>query len=990
VNASETQQQTTGTSRGSSIRDKWLNPRRKRFWAIVAILIYSLSGYYLAPILVEKSIINAARDDLGREAVIRKTRVNPYLLTLRIQGFEIKDRDNVRLAGFSELFVDFELSSLFRRAWTFREISLKESYFFFERFETGDSRLSRVLADASGDDAVETPDDSADGLPRLLIHSIRLSEGSGDLVDNVPPTPFKTHLGSINIEIHELSTLPDLSGDQAVTIQLENGETLSWQGSLSLAPFHSEGELVLSDSRLDQTIAYLKAILPLESMSASLSARFDYRVHMDPDDGLDIDIDDIDVELKDLAITGLEPATDFLALSSMSLSGGTLRYPEQKVQFSTLEIDQPGLVSWLDADGAVSLSQLVPQQGDDTGANVTDDAGSWDIGIDEVTVNAGNVSFTDRSIQPAAAVNLQGLQLGMDGISNTEGASFPVRLSGGLESGGNFTVEGNFSFIPDLNFTAMANTAGIPLSLGQPYAQKFARIEIREGTVDSNLEISLQQGNQFTVGGEIDIPALDVFDMIENKRLLGWTNLNIDRFDLDPGSRSLHLSKLAFEAPFARLVILENRTTNLSGLIIDGEQSATETDANENPVSIIIGHIAVRQGAMDFSDLSLPLPFTTSIAKLDGTISTISTVSTEPSNIHLEGQVNEFGLARIQGTMNLLDPIQHTGVSVEFRNLLMSRLSPYTVQFAGQEIDEGKLDLDLGYFIDNGQLKGQNDIILSDLVLGEKVEHPDAANLPLELAVALLKDADGVIDIDLPVEGDINDPEFQIDGIVLQAISNLITNIVSAPFRLLGNLLGIDSEDLGQFQFLAGRSDLTPPEVEKISQLGEALQQRPELTVEISGATDPGIDIPALQYQHLRKTVIDRLGDDSAVPDEKILMVDVEVRKILEALFLERFPETPLESLKAGFMAPPANDSEAAPELDVLAYSGGLRDRLLESEVIDAQDLEALATARAEAIHVAFLAGGTFDESRIVIAEPGEAESEDGEWVVMELGVASN
>ena len=123
------------------------------------------------------------------------------------------------------------------------------------------------------------------------------------------------------------------------------------------------------------------------------------------------------------------------------------------------------------------------------------------------------------------------------------------------------------------------------------------------------------------------------------------------------------------------------------------------------------------------------------------------------------------------------------------------------------------------------------------------------------------------------------------------------------------------------------------------------------------------------------------------MPDEKFLMVDVEVRRILESLFLERFPETPLESLKAGFMAPPANDPEAAPELDVLAYSGGLRDRLLESEVIDAQDLEILATARAEAIHGAFLAGDPFDESRIVIAESSEVESEDGEWVVMELGV---
>ena len=207
----------------------------------------------------------------------------------------------------------------------------------------------------------------------------------------------------------------------------------------------------------------------------------------------------------------------------------------------------------------------------------------------------------------------------------------------------------------------------------------------------------------------------------------------------------------------------------------------------------------------------------------------------------------------------MLDPIRHTDVTVEFRNLLMPKLSPYTVQFAGREIDQGKLDLGLVYAIDEGKLHGENDVVLSDLVLGEKVDHPDAASLPLGLAVSLLKDADGVIKIDLPVEGDINDPEFKIGGVVWQAITGLITKIVSAPFRFLGNLIGVDSEDFGQFEFLAGRADLTPPELEKIVQMEKALQQRPELTIEISGVADRVIDVPALKLIRLRAIANERL-----------------------------------------------------------------------------------------------------------------------------------
>jgi len=393
---------------------------------------------------------------------------------------------------------------------------------------------------------------------------------------------------------------------------------------------------------------------------------------------------------------------------------------------------------------------------------------------------------------------------------------------------------------------------------------------------------------------------------------------------------------------------------------------------------------------MDFSDLSLPLPFATQIRKLNGTISTVDSGSAAPADIRLEGQVDEYGLARIEGGMNLLDPVRSTDVTMEFRNLLMSNLSPYTVEFAGREIDEGKLDLDLNYRIQEGQLQGQNKIVMSDLVLGKEVDSPNAVSLPLGLAVALLTDANGVIDIDLPVQGDINDPEFAIGGVIWKAFAGLVTKIVSAPFRLLGSLIGVESEDLGQFQFLGGRSDLTPPELEKIAQLQEALQQRPELAVKISGAFDPAVDVPALQYQRLRAAVLERAGPEYAEQAEDFRMLDEQIRSTLETLFIERNPETAIDSIRTAHMAPPADDPKGESVLDELAYAGDLRDRLLAAEEISRQDLEALADARAKAVFSAFRADGGIEESRIVLAEPVETESEDEEWVMMELGVVAD
>ena len=979
----------TSESTGA-FREVWLNPRRKRLWAAVAVLLYTLTGFFLVPHLVKNSITSFIQEDLGREASIEKVEFNPYVLSLRIQGFEMRDKDTVRLAAFDEFFINLQASSLFRWAWIFSEISLTESYFFFERYDVDDNRLSRILADAAANDPEQTTQEESGGLPRLLIHSLILKDGNGDLKDNVPPTPFETHLGPINVEIQGLNTLPDQYGQQTVMIKLQKEATLSWQGSLSLSPLDSEGKLVLQGLRLDQSIGYLKSMVPLESMHASLTSRLDYHVYLDEDGQLAFAVDSMEVELDDLAVSGLSPATEFLSVAAISLQGGTVRYPEKSLHFSSIRIAEPKLEAWLDEQGKISLMQLIPQQ--EAGTNlVSADASAtpWEISVGDMILEGGKVQLADHSFSPGASLGLKDLQLSLSEFSNREGGRFPIDLSGGLDEGGGFSFGGELGYLPEFSLSGTAKTDALPLTPAQPYIGQRAHIELEEGFLNSETEILIAGENQITAGGAIELHGLEVRDSIAGERLLGLNKLDIDRYDLDPNARKLHLSRVKLEQPYARLVINEDRTTNLSGLMFAEDPADISSDDQTAPYTVIIGGIGVQNAEMDFSDLSLPLPFATRIANMAGTISTLATNSSEPANVNLEGQVDEFGLARIDGTINLFDPILHTDTTVEFRNLLMSSLSPYSVQFAGREIEQGKLDLDLRYVIEKGQLDGQNAVVLSDLVLGEKVEHPDAASLPLGLAVALLKDSNGVIDLDLPVAGDVNDPEFRIGGVIWQAFAGLITKVVTAPFRLLGSLIGIDSEDLGQFQFLAGRSDLTPPELEKITQLETALQKRPELSIEIHGATDPAIDTPALKYKHLRDVVVERLGGDGGGEDTENMMLDQEIRGLLESLFSERFPDIPLETLKAPHMKAPPDDPEAKPVLDDLAYSAELRDRLLASEPISEQDLAELATARAQAISQAFLASGQFSEERIVIADSVELESEDGEWVVMELAVAA-
>lgn len=307
------------------------------------------------------------------------------------------------LRSMSYLF-NFQLSSLFNWAWTFDEVRLSGPYLYFERLDSGETRLDQLLADFASSQPLEPANEETteedNGVVRLLIHKLRLIEGRVDVRDNLPPTAVETQLGPINISIQELNTLPDRHGRQLVTIQLPGDASLQWSGSLSLAPLDSEGDLVLEGLRLDLLTAYLKAMLPLESISVAMSSRFHYRLYLDSSGEADIEIDGLEVELDNLLLSGLTPVTEFINIPKITLQGGVFRYPERSLQFSRLDVENPQFWVWLNESGDLSLMDMLP----------------------------------------AAAIGITDLQIKVSEISNQENALMPIDLSGKLQEGGSYNL----------------------------------------------------------------------------------------------------------------------------------------------------------------------------------------------------------------------------------------------------------------------------------------------------------------------------------------------------------------------------------------------------------------------------------------------------------------------------------------------------------------------------------------------------------------------
>ncbi len=617
--------------------------------------------------------------------------------------------------------------------------------------------------------------------------------------------------------------------------------------------------------------------------------------------------------------------------------------------------------------------------------------------VEELRVEDATFHFANQLRDPSAEagdqpartrLSVQDIAIAVDGFSLGAGARFPAQLSGQFARGGAFAFDGQVQVLPTPAFEGEASIEELVLAPFEPYLRQTAIVRIDSGALNLDGTIRSDEGEPLAFLGAAGIDTLRISRSSDDVTLIGWQTLRTDRLDLRLGDERLETDTVRLEGLSGRIVIHEDRTTNFGRLLVIGPETTPEGggSADSAKLGMTIANIEVTDGSVRFMDHSLPLPFSTYIQALSGEITTLSSESAEPARVELEGQVEDYGLASVSGTINAWQPMRETNLELTFRNLRVPDYSAYTVRFAGRRIASGTMDLDLDYTITDRQLDGQNNLVLQDLELGERMEAPDAMDLPLDMALALLKDEDGVIDLDLPVSGNMDEPEFGFARVIRQAIGDAIGSIVTSPFRFLANLIGAEDEDLGTVEFPAGRSDLTPPMRERINTLRKALEKRPALALELPGAFDPALDGPPLRRRsamdELRKR-LDREIDDPSLSAES-------TRETIEKMFVDYYPDTTLEKVRARFTTV-AEDSPEEETFDALSYRNHLAEQVVAAQPLTDEDLKALGNARAAAVRDALMASETdrgIAARRLRLLEPVEVDSGEGERVAMQIGIA--
>ncbi|MBI4205573.1 MAG: DUF748 domain-containing protein [Betaproteobacteria bacterium] len=639
----------------------------------------------------------------------------------------------------------------------------------------------------------------------------------------------------------------------------------------------------------------------LKLVSGELSLAGDLRAG---GEGPRLEIHGASILLQELALAARGTDTPFAKFGRLALEGVMVDLQARRAFAEALRVADFALTANRNGKGELDLAQLFPHGSKDDAKPA-----AWQASLATAEFTNGSVSFDDRVI--GQTLKLAQVRAKLTEVSSDTAKPLTFELAAALADGGRISLNGRAT--PQSGaLEARVEASGVPLALLQPLLAEYANLKLVSGELSLKGEVRAGgKGPKFAYTGAAAASNVAIDDA-GNARLLAWKSLSTGSLRASLKPDRAEIDELRWSAPAGKLAIATDGTTNISrafghrkdetaapaGTAATDEKKADE----EGGFAVTVRRVRVEQGRLEFSDESLTPGFTARIHELTGTVNGVSTDRATRSQIALEGRVDEFGYARVTGNLNAFAPSDRTNFRVQFRNLDVTAVSPYTVKFAGYRIASGRLSLDLNYRVQNKLLEGDNKIVLEQFTLGERVESPNALKLPLELAVALLKDSNGVIDIAVPISGNLDDPQFDYGALIWKAIGNLVTSIVTAPFRALGRLFGGgEDEELGTIAFDPGSSRLLPPEREKLKRIVEALAKRPELKLVIPARYDTQADGRALRRGALRRELAKRAGFDVADEDPPgpVSIEDQRTRNALRELFAERFSQDELDKLKA-------------------------------------------------------------------------------------------
>ena len=840
-------------------------PRNLLIGFLALLILYTLAGFLLLPWWLERLVPEQLDQRMGWQAEITDIRTNPFTLRVEALGLSAADADGEQVIGFDRLMVDMNFFQLIRGIAGFEGIQLDEPYVRVDLLEDYSVNFARDWQ-AANPKAVQDERPSAQaeetGPPRLYFGQIALNGGEMLFRDFTKQEMAEFRITPLDLTLNDLATWQREGQDSDYSLLAALGsQTVEWQGDLSVAPFYSNGTLKVSAVGYETLAHFLAPFFPYDLRGGSVTLSSDYEIQAG--DAFYLETTNGQLKLENLAVA-LDEQSDQARLTNALLSVDAIGFDlnRREVRIGQVSLDKLDLALARSAAGEIDwLAPLASEQGE---AETADDASSagqpfrWSVA--GLALSDGRVFWQDSQPETAAEIALEQLSVSVGRISHELEEPVTYEARGTLASGGQLSLNGQVTPAP-FTLEAAISGSGVALAAFEPYVQEGANLAITNGTLglDGNLDLDGQQDPLTgTFSGTAEVAGLDLKLPDSSGSLVSWQTLRLAPIEYNVHPARLEIGTVTLGQPRINIVRNTDSVHNVEriakGAGSAGEQEpapeAAEGTGDSEPEFIFrIGQLMLENGELAYTDRTLDPAFTTSFGELNGSVTGLSNISPQQGKVSIRGRVGGVADLDFEGTIGTLGTEDVSDLRLIMQDLSLPALSPYFGRYLGYGVDSGKLNLNLDYEIAGSRIDASNLVVMDRLELGSAIASDDAVNAPVKLGLALLRDSKGVIEVDLPISGDLSDPDFSVGKVVMRAFVNLLAKAAASPFSMLGSiaeLAGLSGEELGKVSFVPGSIQLAEGEAEKLAALADALLERPDLLLNIRGNVEPQADGLAL------------------------------------------------------------------------------------------------------------------------------------------------
>ena len=814
------------------------------------------------------------------------------------------------------------------------------------------------------------------------VEEILIESGKLLFIDQGLEKPYQTQLENIHLDIKGLTNELEKKANVELSFESDAKERFNHTGVLQLTPLLVDGKLDVEGLRPAGFRLYFQNVFigDIRDGLFDLSTRYSLEQKSDK---TELKLTELNAAIRSLNLTEPGQRESMWRLPMLAIKESTVDVNNKAIVIGRIEgRDGSGSVQ-RNADGNFNYDRLLKFQPAKSPSTVSNKKGDsdWKVEVKQIAVERFNINFEDRTPATPAKINFSELSIRGEKFSNAKNQSGKVTIQSKINKKGFVSLVGTAGAQPALAKFAVEGR-DIDLLPFQSYLENQVNFLLTGGQIGTKgnliFDASSEGPAKVSYAGNVQITDFATVEKNGSQDLLKWKALNLDgiQFALEP--MQLRINEINLANFYSRLILGADGKMNLQKLTAQKTESkdAAETKPDkpaEAPVAapssektITIGKINLQDGNVNFSDFFIKPNYSANLTGFNGVISELKQEA--PGDIEIHAKLDNAAPVDIVGKINPLAKDLYLDIKVDATDIDLSPMSPYSGRYVGYGIEKGKLTFNVQYKVENRKLTAQNKIILNQLTFGEKVESPDATKLPVLLAVALLKDRNGVMDINLPIGGSLDDPQFSVGGIVWQIILNILVKAVTSPFALIGAAFGGGGgEELSYIEFDNGRANLNQASQTKIATIAKALNNRPALNLELSGRVDPATDLEGLKRVGMERKVKAQKLKDLVRRGETLKSVDdVQVdgkeypQYLKSAYGDESFPK-------------PRNLIGLAQDLPVPE----MEKLMLQHAKASDDDMRQLAAQRAQAVRDALLASGQVSADRLFIVAAKSLTNEE-------------